>query len=84
MELSTALSNLIEQEALGQTLTEWGNFTYDEIIEALYNEDDTVLEHEDFMFWDGLSDMSPSQLAEYIESIVRAMAHVAVAAKEGK
>lgn len=84
MELSKELTDLIEQETLGQTLSEWGDFTYDQIIQALYEDDEDVLDHEDFMRWDALEDMSNSELADYIESLFRAFCIVAMAAKEGK
>jgi hypothetical protein len=76
------ITELCQNEALGQTLSEWGDFSYDDIIDALYNDNDEILEHEDFMRWDALEDMSNSELADYIESLTRAFHLVAKQAVE--
>jgi hypothetical protein len=82
IELPETLVQLCKREALGQTLSEWGEFTYDEIVDALYEDDESVLEHEDFTRWNALEGFSNSELAEHIEGIKRAFCIVAISAIE--
>lgn len=65
------ITEICQNEALSQVLSDWGNFTYDQIIEALYKDNDSVLEHDDFHVWYALEDFDNTALAEFIESLTR-------------
>lgn len=84
MQLTQDIINLCEAEALGQTLAGWGDLTYTQIVEALYDSDPAVLENSFFVRWDALDKMTNAELADYIESLMRAFCLVAMAALEGE
>jgi hypothetical protein len=76
------ITEICQNEALGQVLSNWGDFAYDQIIEALNEDDNSVLEHDDFHVWYPLEDMPNSQLADHIESLTKAFERIATKAVE--
>lgn len=81
--LPTSIIEYCQREALGQTLTYWGDFTYDQILTALRVNDKSVVEHDDFIVWEKYDDEDLDDLADTIEDIFESYKSVASFAYKG-
>ena len=65
--------NIHEAFALGNFLCEWGEFSYEDILEAMENEDDEKFEHilADVTVWEPFEKYGMSFVVEQIENMYK-------------
>jgi hypothetical protein len=80
MELSKEVDDWCKYEALGQCLTEWGNRSYEEVVQQLYyldtlkwseNEEEIEAVLVDLLIWEPFEDLGWSWVADQIESMYK-------------
>lgn len=81
--LPKSIIEYCQREALGQTLTSWGDFTYVQIVSALRVHNRSVVEHDDFLIWEKYEDEDWGDLADIIEDIFESYKAVALFAYRG-
>lgn len=82
MALTNKLTELCQQQALGQVLTDWEDLTYDEILVELYAAEDDAPDHDEIVVWQQFEDWSGIELAHQIEAVYSAFEEVALSAVE--
>lgn len=69
MELSPEVIEWCKTEALGQCLTEWGELTYEEVIESLEADEQGYPSHEEISVWQPFEGQWAEFLVDQIESL---------------
>jgi hypothetical protein len=67
MELSPEIIEECKQKAMGLVLSEWGELTYEEVIERL-EDIGTEVDDEDIIVWEAMENYWADFLCEQIES----------------
>lgn len=84
ISISKSLVGLCQQHALSQTLTDWNDLSYDEVISALRQGDglDEYQDNESIVVWEKFDDEYGDYIADHIESLYIAFEDVVKATLE--
>ncbi len=67
--LPTDIQEMLKRRALGQVLSSWGDLTYEQVLESLYETGQTWNDNDDISVWHALSDNYAEYIAEHIEDV---------------
>ena len=82
MSLPAAVVEICQREALGQTLSEYNELTFDEVIESLEKDGFEVNSNDDIIVWEPFEFWAGDDIAEQIQSLYSAFEMVALSALE--
>lgn len=82
MSLPAAVVQMCQMEALGQTLSDYNELTYDEVIESLEKDGVDVNSNDDIIVWEPFEFWSGERISEQIQSLSSAFENIALSALE--
>lgn len=69
MAVPQAVTDWCKEQALMQTLTEWGSLSYEEVIDSLNADSDTYNTNDSIVVWQPFEDQWGRFLAEQIQAL---------------
>lgn len=76
-KLSQEIQERIKREALGQVLSNWGDLSYEDVLESLRNDGQTWNTNDNITVWQALDENYAEYVAEHLEDVHTTLTNLA-------